>query len=346
MMLSQLLLLARWDAARRGARWGARSWGGTGGALVLCLVFGALDAAGQITWLNSPSDSPSATLKVASVGFVVLAGVYGLGCLFFNFREGLFYQRPSVRWVFFLSALVVAVRCVCWMLVGLDIVRFKEPKRLIFLFCLTTTFEIVAAAIWGFTRATKHLRLEGKGAATKLESLRSEPVAPAAPQPAENSILTHTVNARPSTMHSSRYLALLALLTLAVLSAASSYSEDDDASDDSATTPEEAPSTTPEIQGQARNALDDALLAGILKGLAGNPAIAHAATPMPCTQVEGVDRKHGHKKHCKGGHADECEDQDKEKAKCKGDKNKDNLHGQEDRYKTISLPAQGQPYFY
>ncbi|KAJ2760824.1 hypothetical protein IWQ57_006204, partial [Coemansia nantahalensis] len=198
MMLSQLLLLARWDAARRGARWGARSWGGTGGALVLCLVFGALDAAGQITWLNSPSDSPSATLKVASVGFVVLAGVYGLGCLFFNFREGLFYQRPSVRWVFFLSALVVAVRCVCWMLVGLDIVRFKEPKRLIFLFCLTTTFEIVAAAIWGFTRATKHLRLEGKGAATKLESLRSEPVAPAAPQPAENSILTHTVNARPS----------------------------------------------------------------------------------------------------------------------------------------------------
>ncbi|KAJ2797776.1 hypothetical protein H4R21_004182, partial [Coemansia helicoidea] len=163
-------------------------------------------------------------------------------------------------------------------------------------------------------------------------------------------------------MHSSRYLALLALLTLAVLSAASSYSEDDDASDDSATTPEEAPSTTPEIQGQARNALDDALLAGILKGLAGNPAIAHAATPMPCTQVEGVDRKHGHKKHCKGGHADECEDQDKEKVKCKGDKNKDkcngccghqptptyhiSLHGQEDRYKTISLPAQGQPYFY
>ncbi|KAJ2716183.1 hypothetical protein H4R19_000786 [Coemansia spiralis] len=198
MMLAGLLLLARWDASRRGARWGVRSWGGTGAALLLCVVFGALDAAGQITWLNNPSDDPEATLKAASVGFVVLAGLYGLCCLFFTFRETLIYQRASIRWAFFLSAPLLVVRCVCWMLVGLNIVHFDEPKRIIFLYCLTTTFEIAVAAVWCFMPVAKHLRSEGKGDASELESIKPESVVPIRPLPVDTAIPAHTLNARPS----------------------------------------------------------------------------------------------------------------------------------------------------
>ncbi|KAJ2852290.1 hypothetical protein IWW36_000433 [Coemansia brasiliensis] len=159
MMLTGFLLLARWDASRRGVRWGARSWGGTGASLILCVVFGALDAAGQIIWLNNAADTAGAVMKVASVGFLVLAVVYALASLFFNYREAVIYQQPTVRWAFFLSATFLVIRCVFWMLVALNIFTFDEPKRLIFLFCLTTTFEIATAAIWGFFPIAKHLRL-------------------------------------------------------------------------------------------------------------------------------------------------------------------------------------------
>ncbi|KAJ1866101.1 hypothetical protein LPJ78_002100 [Coemansia sp. RSA 989] len=159
MMLTGLLLLARWDASRRGVRWGARSWGGTGASVILCVVFGALDAAGQITWLNNAADTAGTVLKVASVGFVVLAVVYALVSLFFNYREAVIYQQPAVRWAFFLSATFLVIRCVFWMLVALNVFTFDEPKRLIFLFCLTTTFEIATAVIWGFLPIAKHLRL-------------------------------------------------------------------------------------------------------------------------------------------------------------------------------------------
>ncbi|KAJ2355721.1 hypothetical protein GGF43_002522, partial [Coemansia sp. RSA 2618] len=176
MMLSGLLLLARWDATRRNARWGLRSWGGTGGALILCIVFGALDAAGQINWLNNPEDTGSVVMKIAAVGFLVLSAVYALVALFFNYREALFYQQPTVRWAFFLSAALLVVRCVFWMLVALHIVKFEEPKRLIFLFCLTTTFEIATAAVWGFFPIAKHLRSKHDGSAD-MQSLKPTSIA-------------------------------------------------------------------------------------------------------------------------------------------------------------------------
>ncbi|KAJ1731614.1 hypothetical protein LPJ61_002454 [Coemansia biformis] len=198
MMLTGLLLLARWDAIRRGAKWGARSWGGTGAAALLCVGFGALDAAGQITWLNNPGDGPAVTLSVAAVGLLVLAGIYALTGIFFNYREALFYQRASVRWSFFLTAALLVGRCVFWMLVGLNIVKFDEPKRLIFLFCLTTTFEIGAAAIWGFMPVAKRLRSTNKGAGSEMESLKPESVIPIRPLPADTAIPAHTLNARPS----------------------------------------------------------------------------------------------------------------------------------------------------
>ncbi|KAJ2665492.1 hypothetical protein IW148_001613 [Coemansia sp. RSA 1199] len=163
MMLSGMLLLARWEATRRNVRWGLRSWGGTGGALILCVVFGALDAAGQITWLNNPEDTASIVMKIAAVGFLALAVIYALVSLFFNYREAIIYQQPTVRWAFFLSAGLLIVRCVFWMLVALNIVKFEEPKRVIFLFCLTTTFEIATAAIWGFLPVARHLRSKYDG---------------------------------------------------------------------------------------------------------------------------------------------------------------------------------------
>ncbi|KAJ1849700.1 hypothetical protein LPJ70_000297 [Coemansia sp. RSA 2708] len=176
MMLSGLLLLARWDASRRGVRWGVRSWGGTGAALILCIVFGALDAAGQITWLNNPGDSASVVMKIAAVGFLVVAAIYALMTLFFNYREALFYQQPSVRWAFFLSAGLLVARCVFWMLVGLNVVKFEEPKRLIFLFCLTTTFEIATAAVWGLLPIARHLRPK-VGEGTDMQSLKPTSIA-------------------------------------------------------------------------------------------------------------------------------------------------------------------------
>ncbi|KAJ2777804.1 hypothetical protein H4R18_004956 [Coemansia javaensis] len=195
--LTGLLLLARWDATRRGARWSARSWGGTGAAAILCLGFGALDAAGQITWLNNPADGPSVAMKIASVGLLVVVGIYALVGLFFNFREALFYQRPSVRWAFFLTATLLVLRCVFWMLVGTGIIQFDEVKRLIFLFCLGTTFEIGAAAVWGFMSVARHLHPKGEAPAAEMESLRPEPAAagkPASankPLPADTAIPAH-----------------------------------------------------------------------------------------------------------------------------------------------------------
>ncbi|KAJ2147348.1 hypothetical protein GGH98_001677 [Coemansia sp. RSA 454] len=163
MLLSGMLLLARWEATRRNVRWSLRSWGGTGGALILCVVFGALDAAGQITWLNNPEDTASIVMKIAAVGFLALSVIYAFVSLFFNYRESSIYQQPTVRWAFVLSAGLLIVRCVFWMLVALNIVKFEESKRVIFLFCLTTTFEIATAAVWGFLPVARHLRSKYDG---------------------------------------------------------------------------------------------------------------------------------------------------------------------------------------
>ncbi|KAJ2083010.1 hypothetical protein H4R24_001126 [Coemansia sp. RSA 988] len=195
MMLAGLLLIARWDATRRGAKWGVRSWGGTGAALIVCVALGALDAAGQITWLNNPEDDSNTVLKVASIGFLVVAGINAVAVFLLNFREALFYQRPSVRWTFFLTGALLVIRCVFWMLIGLHIVKFEEPKRLIFLYCLTTTLEVATAALWGFMPIAKHLRPKSDGTGTDMQSLKpsttSEQPLPVEPLPVDNAIPAH-----------------------------------------------------------------------------------------------------------------------------------------------------------
>ncbi|KAJ1844459.1 hypothetical protein LPJ57_009492, partial [Coemansia sp. RSA 486] len=157
-VFASLLLVVQWDASRRGVKRSRRSNSGAGIALLACLVMGALEAAGQITWLNAPEDDPSTTLKVAEVGFVALTGIYGLFAVFFNYKESIIYQRPSVRWSFFLTAALLICRSVFWMLVALHAVKFTEPKRNIFLYCLGTAPEMIAAAIWGFSPATRHIK--------------------------------------------------------------------------------------------------------------------------------------------------------------------------------------------
>ncbi|KAI7824955.1 hypothetical protein BX661DRAFT_199483 [Kickxella alabastrina] len=158
LMLGSLLLLVRWDASRRGVRYTNISWGATGLASLGCAVMGALEAAGQITWLNNPGDKPTVILKVAEVGFVVLSGCNALVSLFFNFREGPMYQKPVVRCAFVFSSLSILVRCLFWMLVALQTILFTETNRQIFLYCLGTVLEIVAVVLWGLLPATKHLK--------------------------------------------------------------------------------------------------------------------------------------------------------------------------------------------
>ncbi|KAJ1648537.1 hypothetical protein LPJ64_000235 [Coemansia asiatica] len=157
-IFGSMLLVVQWDTSRRGVKRSRRSNTGAGLALLLCLVMGALEAAGQITWLNAPEDDPNTILKVAEVGFVALTGIYGLFAIFFNYKESMIYQQPSVRWTFILTASLLICRSVFWMLVALHAVKFTEAKRLIFLYCLTTVPEMVAAAIWGISPATKHIQ--------------------------------------------------------------------------------------------------------------------------------------------------------------------------------------------
>ncbi|KAJ2617033.1 hypothetical protein H4S08_000517 [Coemansia sp. RSA 1365] len=189
-MLAGLLLLARWDATRRGVKWGVRSWGGTGAALIACVALGALDAAGQITWLNNPEDDSNTVLKVASIGFLVLSAIYALAVVLLNFREALFYQRPSVRWTFFLTSGLLVIRCVFWMLIGVHIIEFEESRRLIFLYCLTTTFEVATAALWGFMPIAKHLRPKSDDTGTDMQSLKPS-TTPEQPLPVDNAIPAH-----------------------------------------------------------------------------------------------------------------------------------------------------------
>ncbi|KAJ1666557.1 hypothetical protein IW140_004599 [Coemansia sp. RSA 1813] len=175
LMLGALLLIARWEASRRGAKWGVRSWGGTGAALILCVVLGALDAAGQITWLNNPDDDPKATLKVADVGFLVLAVINVIFVLFFNMRDATIYQRPTVRWAFVISSLLICARCVFWMLIGLHIIHFDQGQRRIFLFCLATIPEILVVVAWSFFPIAKYLRPQSNDGA-EIEGSKPESV--------------------------------------------------------------------------------------------------------------------------------------------------------------------------
>ncbi|KAJ2440843.1 hypothetical protein GGF42_007493, partial [Coemansia sp. RSA 2424] len=159
MALGAALLLVRWDVCCRGQTWNSRAWSAASLAALPCVVMGAVDAAGQIDWLNNPAEDPKATIKAASIGFLVITSVYGLVSLFYIFRSQLIYQRPLVRLSFFLSGAFLVLRCVFWMLIAMNIIHFDEPKRLIFLYCLATSFEVLTAAVWGFFPVAKNLKL-------------------------------------------------------------------------------------------------------------------------------------------------------------------------------------------
>ncbi|KAJ1722751.1 hypothetical protein LPJ53_002849 [Coemansia erecta] len=187
-VLGSFLLAVKWDASRRAVKSTKRSYGAIVVAILACLVMGALEAAGQITWLNDPEGDPSTVLKIAEVGFVVLTGINALFAVYFNFKEGNMYQRPSVRWTFFITAALILARSVFWMLVGLHAIKFTESKRQIFLYCLGTSFEMLAALLWGFSPASKHLKPHSnvdfeetpvaKPVASSIKPLRGEPASP------------------------------------------------------------------------------------------------------------------------------------------------------------------------
>ncbi|KAJ1847972.1 hypothetical protein LPJ73_004108 [Coemansia sp. RSA 2703] len=187
-VLASFMLTVKWDASRRAVKSTKRSYGAIVVAVLACLVMGALEAAGQITWLNDPEGDPSTVLKIAEVGFVVLTGINALFAVYFNFKEGNMYQRPSVRWTFFITAALLLARSVFWMLVGLHAIKFSESNRQIFLYCLGTTFEMLAALLWSFSPASKHLKPHSnvdfeetpvvKPVASSIKPLRGEPASP------------------------------------------------------------------------------------------------------------------------------------------------------------------------
>ncbi|KAJ2687829.1 hypothetical protein IWW39_002643 [Coemansia spiralis] len=159
MALGGALLLVRWSVCCRGKTWNSRAWSAASLASIPCVVMGAVDAAGQIDWLNNPTEDPKATIKAASIGFLVIVSVYALVSLLTIFRSQLIYQKPLVRLSFFLTGAFLLLRCIFWMLIAMNIVDLDEPKRLIFLFCLATSFELLTAAVWGFFPVAKNLKL-------------------------------------------------------------------------------------------------------------------------------------------------------------------------------------------
>ncbi|KAJ2471137.1 hypothetical protein GGI02_002470 [Coemansia sp. RSA 2322] len=172
MALGAMLLLVRWNVCRRGKSWNKLAWSAVGLVTIPCLVLGALDVAGQIYWLDNPSGDPPTTLKVASVGFLVLTGAYGLASLAFAFREQFVYQRPLVRLSFVLSGLFLILRCICWMVVSLNISRFSGKNRLIFLYCTATIFEMLVAIVWSTTPLATNLKLPKHDNLPDLPSLK------------------------------------------------------------------------------------------------------------------------------------------------------------------------------
>ncbi|KAI8322814.1 hypothetical protein GQ54DRAFT_131517 [Martensiomyces pterosporus] len=157
MMLGGFLLIARWDASRRGVNWSTQSSVLSGVAFVVCVVFGGLEASGQISWLNNPQDNPKVTLNVSEAGFLALAVLYALIAGYFNVHEPMVYQKPGVRFSFYLTAAFLLGRCIFSMVVALRIVTFAQDKRQLFLFCLATTFEMFACAAWGFSAVARDL---------------------------------------------------------------------------------------------------------------------------------------------------------------------------------------------
>ncbi|KAJ2892336.1 hypothetical protein IWW38_003259, partial [Coemansia aciculifera] len=159
MALGAALMLVRWAVCCRGLTWNSRAWSAASLVSIPCVVMGAVDAAGQIYWLNNPAEDPQPTIKAASIGFLIITSVYGLVALFYIFKSQLVYQRPLVRLSFFLSGVFLVLRCIFWMLIAMNVINFDEPKRLIFLYCLATSFEVLTAAVWGFFPIAKNLKL-------------------------------------------------------------------------------------------------------------------------------------------------------------------------------------------
>lgn len=177
LMLGGLLLLAQWDATCRNKRlWNARTLGFVIIGTMCCLVVGGLDVAGRINWLNNPTDPPKTTLKVSSVGFLILSAIYVLGALFYSFRSNLIQQSKRVRIGFFFSGIFLVLRCLFWMLVSMEVIKLSESSRLIFLFCLSTLFEMLVVLLWGFMPIAKTLKELRAEPMHNLKDMKSYPV--------------------------------------------------------------------------------------------------------------------------------------------------------------------------
>ncbi|KAJ2777803.1 hypothetical protein H4R18_004955 [Coemansia javaensis] len=166
-------------------------------------------------------------------------------------------------------------------------------------------------------------------------------------------------------MYTPRCLTLLALLALAALAAAlpagnQDLSLDVTVSPDASTAGEGDASTAGEgnagtasesdasIEGHARVALDDnkrSLILDILKGIAESDEATPTAESEPENQAEGVNRGKKKSGSWSGG-----KDKGKKDDCCCCKQPTPTYHislcPQDDRYKTISLPAQGRPHIY
>ncbi|KAI9474470.1 hypothetical protein BX667DRAFT_507703 [Coemansia mojavensis] len=155
-------------------------------------------------------------------------------------------------------------------------------------------------------------------------------------------------------MYKSHYLAILPLLAFALVAFASEYRGD--SFPDSIT--ENLPDSPYDEALTANNHIRDAvstdphdLLAGLLRSLQSSPTATPTMDPSATDQVDGFDR-HKHKKHrhhkCNDDD-DEDDNNDKKKPgcgckKCPVPTYHISLNCEDEKYKTISLPAQGRPF--
>ncbi|KAJ1955417.1 hypothetical protein EC988_001894 [Linderina pennispora] len=169
LMFGALLLLAKWAAIRSGVSWNRITIVMAGVSAVASVVFGSLEAAGQVDWLKTPSDTPKTTLKVAEIGFLVLSVVYLSTVVRFTVHEAMVYQAPRVRMSFYITAFLLFVRSLFYMLVALRVIKLDTDKRHLYLFFLTTVPETTSCLVWALTFVARDLK------ATRVEPIGELP---------------------------------------------------------------------------------------------------------------------------------------------------------------------------
>ncbi|KAJ1949016.1 hypothetical protein FBU59_001332 [Linderina macrospora] len=169
LMAGALALLAKWSAIRSGVSWDHKTSVLAGVAAVLSIVFGSLEAAGSIGWLKNPTDEPKTTIKVGEVGFLVLATIYLGTVVYFAVHEAMVYQAPRVRLSFYITAFLLFVRSLFYMLVALRVIKLDTDKRRLYLFFLTTVPETISCLVWALMFVARDLK------ATRVEPIGELP---------------------------------------------------------------------------------------------------------------------------------------------------------------------------